>query len=84
MIQLLKVESDMNRVRMKDDRFKGSMYLTPDSDLAKLTASADFKSLVKEILKRPHDEETNSGGYFQWNNIKSREIWAIQHYLLHK
>jgi hypothetical protein len=34
MIQLLKVESDMNRVRMVDGRYKGSMYLTPDGDLA--------------------------------------------------
>jgi len=83
MIQLLKVKSDMNRVRMIDGRYKGSMYLTPDGDLARLTASADFKSLVREILKRPHDDDTNDGEYFRWKNIKSREIWAIQHYLLH-
>ena len=83
MIKLLKVKSDMNRVRMQDERFKGSMYLTPDGDFAKLTASSDFKALVREVLKRENDGETNNGDYFLWENITSREVWAIQHHLLH-
>ena len=83
MIQLKKVDSDKNRVRIIDDRYDGSMYLTPDGDMAQLTASSDFKSLVRTILVRECDDNTNNGDYHRWKSVTSREIWAIQHYLLH-
>ena len=83
MIQLKKVNSDMNRVRMIDDRYSGSMYLTPDGDLAQLTASSDFKSLVRSVFGRDRDDTTNGGDYDRWKSVTSREIWAIQHHLLH-
>ena len=84
MIKLVRVNSDMNRVRMIDDRFRGSIYLTPDGDSSKITASSDFKSLIKTILSRPYDDELNEGVYHRWGNVTAKEIWAIQHHLLYK
>ena len=84
MFKVVPVSSDNSRVRMIDDRYLGSIYLTPEGhfDTVKLVVSGDFKSKVALILDKEHSEVTSNNNY-RWLNVTGKDIWRIQHYFLY-